>query len=445
MGHGTSKKPVTAVPAEGLQGNVQVPGDKSISHRALLFGGIARGKTRISGLLESDDVLNTARAIAALGATVSRNGNDWLVTGAGNGVLLEPEAPLDFGNSGTGARLAMGLVAPYDFATTFCGDASLSARPMGRILEPLRQMGLQVIESAEGDRLPLTIRGARHMAPISYRVPVPSAQVKSAVLLAGLSIAGETTVIEPVMTRDHTERMLAGFGADIDVTTESDGTRHIRLTGQGELTAQEIIVPGDPSSASFLIVAGLLVPASDITVENVLLNPTRTGLFSTLREMGADLTIDNERESGGEQIGDIHVRTSTLKGVEVPAHRAPSMIDEYPVLAVAASFAKGETVMRGLAELRVKECDRLAVTAAAMRQNGVRCVEGDDWLAVNGEGVVPGGGIVETHLDHRIAMSFLIMGLAAQKPVTVDDSSIIATSFPEFTGLMSGLGAKIGQ
>ncbi len=434
------------MPSKGLTGKIEVPGDKSISHRALLLGAIASGQTRISGLLESEDVLNTARAVASLGAIVSRDGNDWLVQGTGNGALLAPERPLDFGNSGTGARLAMGLVAPYDFATRFVGDASLSSRPMGRILNPLREMGLQVEQSSSGrpDQLPLTICGARHMAPISYIVPVPSAQVKSAVLLAGLNTPGMTEVIEPVMTRDHTERMLAGFGADINIHTDHDGARHILLVGQGELKAQMITVPGDPSSASFAVVAGLIVPNSEVTIKNILLNETRTGLFKTLREMGADLLVNNERQSGGETIGDIRVRTSALNGVTVPADRAPSMIDEYPVLAVAAGFAKGETKMLGLEELRVKECDRLAVTARCLQQNGVDITEANSSLVVRG-GSVKGGGNIETLLDHRIAMSFLVMGMAAENPVSVDDISPIATSFPEFVELMNGLGAKIRQ
>ncbi len=446
MMFGETKIPATAVPSKSLTGEIEVPGDKSISHRALLLGAIANGKTRISGLLESEDVLNTANAVAALGAIVLRDGNDWLVQGTGNGALLAPEGPLDFGNSGTGARLAMGLVSPYDFATRFIGDASLSSRPMGRILNPLREMGLQVEQSSSGkpDQLPLTIRGVRHMAPISYKVPVPSAQVKSAVLLAGLNIAGITEVIEPVMTRDHTERMLAGFGAEINVHINDDGARHISLVGQLKLDAQDITVPGDPSSASFAAVAGLIVPNSDITIKNILLNETRTGLFKTLQEMGADLSIENEHQSSGETIGDIRVRTSLLKGVTVPADRAPSMIDEYPVLAVAAGFAKGETAMLGLEELRVKECDRLAVTAKCLQQNGVDCTEDGNSLVVRG-GPVEGGGNIETHFDHRIAMSFLVMGQAAENPVSVDDVSPIATSFPEFIELMNGLGAKIQQ
>ncbi len=434
-------KPLTSHPITSLTGTVSVPGDKSISHRSLILGTVADGRTMIEGLLESDDVLATASAMRALGATIEKSGATWIVDGMGNGSLLEPTEPLDFGNAGTGSRLTMGLVASYDFPVTFVGDASLSSRPMGRVLNPLRETGLQV-EAADGDRLPLTVHGAPLSIPITYRVPVASAQVKSAVLLAGLNIAGTTTVIEPVMTRDHTEKMLAGFGADISITIDDEGARHIAINGQKDLTAQSVTVPGDPSSASFAVVAGLIVPDSDVMVKNVLLNPTRTGLFETLKEMGADLTISNQRQSGGEDIGDMRVRTSKLKGVTVPADRAPSMIDEYPVLAVAASFAEGETHMLGLDELRVKECDRLAVTARGLEANGVDCKEGEKDLVVRG-GSVRGGGVVETHLDHRIAMAFLVMGIAAQNAVKVDDTTMIATSFPEFGDLMTQLGAKL--
>ena len=444
MSHGETKVPATAFPSKSLSGQVHVPGDKSISHRSLLLGGVARGETRVSGLLESEDVLNTSRALVSLGATVFKDGDEWVIFGTGNGALLTPDDALDFGNSGTGARLAMGLVAPYDFEVKFIGDASLSSRPMGRILNPLRKMGLQVHQqSSVDDQLPLTIRGSRHMTPITYRVPMPSAQVKSAVLLAGLNLPGTTTVIEPVMTRDHTERMLAGFGADISVETDSNQSRKISIVGQGNLEGQNIIVPGDPSSASFAVVAGLIVPDSEICIKNVLLNPSRIGLFASLIEMGADLIISNKRESGGELIGDITARTSKLKGVTIPASRAPSMIDEYPILSIASSFAEGETRMLGLDELRVKECDRLTVTAVGLALNGVDCEEAENSLIVRGGNSVKGGGSVETHLDHRIAMSFMIMGLAAENAVTVDDVSIINTSFPEFLSLMRDLGAMI--
>ncbi|MDD9908214.1 MAG: 3-phosphoshikimate 1-carboxyvinyltransferase [Ahrensia sp.] len=433
--------PMTAHPGATLRGTVEVPGDKSISHRALLLGAVASGQTRATGLLEADDVMATAGAMRALGANVQKVDRAWLIDGMGNGALMQPDAPLNFGNAGTGSRLCMGLLAGYDFPVTFVGDPSLSSRPMGRVLDPLRQTGLQV-EAAEGDRLPLTIHGAPLPVPITYRVPVASAQVKSAILLAGLNIAGITTVIEPVKTRDHTEKMLAGFGVHIEIKEDGDGARHISVTGQTDLTAQDITVPGDPSSASFAIVAGLIVPGSELTVKNVLLNPTRTGLFDTLIEMGADLAIANRRVSGGEDIGDITVRHSQLRGVTVPAERAPSMIDEYPVLSVAAAFAEGETHMQGLEELRVKECDRLAVTATALAANGVDCTEGEGDLRVRG-GKVRGGTTVKTHLDHRIAMSFLVMGLASETPVGVDDTVMINTSFREFVPLMTSLGAKL--
>jgi len=433
--------PLTAVKSGPLKGRIRIPGDKSISHRALMFGAMTIGETRIEGLLESGDIMNTAEAMRALGATLERDEKGcWHVHGLGPGGLLEPEQPIDFGNAGTGVRLCIGIAGAHPFASTFVGDASLSGRPMGRVLEPLMDMGAEVI-ARTGGRLPLTIRGADPMAPIRYRVPVPSAQVKSAVLLAGLNIEGTTTVIEPVATRDHTERMLAGFGADIETGQGADGETIIRLQGLPKLQAQEVTVPGDPSSAAFMIVAALLSEGSDMTLDTILLNPSRTGLFTTLQEMGADLTIENERLSGGERIGDIRVRHSPLTGITVPAERAPSMIDEYPVLAVAAAFAEGETLMQGLAEMRIKESDRLAAVAAGLAGNGVEHAEGPDWLSVAG-GRCRGGGTVVTHLDHRIAMSFLIMGLASEQPVTVDDAGVITTSFPNFTDLLTGLGAE---
>ena len=438
-------RPAVARASGALKGAVRVPGDKSISHRSFMFGGLASGETRITGLLEGEDVLRTGEAMKAMGAQIEKRDGEWIIQGVGNGCLLEPEAQFDFGNAGTGARLTMGLVGTYDMETTFIGDASLSVRPMGRVLEPLRQMGVQVVRAAPGDRMPLTLRGPRQAAPITYRVPMASAQVKSAVLLAGLNTPGVTTVVEPVMTRDHTEKMLHGFGAKISVETDAEGVRHIFLEGQGKLTGQTIAVPGDPSSAGFPLVAALIVPGSDITIENVLMNPTRTGLLLTLQEMGGDIEILNPRNEGGEDVADLHVRASELKGVTVPAERAPSMIDEYPVLAVAAAFAQGETQMPGLEELRVKESDRLAAVARGLEANGVDCTEGEATLAVRGRpgGKGLGGGTVETHLDHRIAMSFLVLGLATEKPVTIDDANMIATSFPEFMGLMKGLGAQI--
>lgn len=427
-----------------LKGEAHIPGDKSISHRSFMFGALASGMTRIRGLLEGEDVLNTGKAFAAMGAKIKREGDEWIIHGTGNGALLQPHQPLDFGNAGTGARLTMGLVGTYDMRVDFIGDASLSRRPMGRVLDPLRLMGVRV-EASQGDKLPLTLIGPKTANPISYSVPMPSAQVKSAVLLAGLNAPGVTTVIEPVMTRDHTEKMLRGFGADIEVEIGKNGERIIRLQGQGELLGQNIKVPGDPSSAAFPIVAALIVPDSDIIIRNVLMNPTRTGLITTLLEMGADIQLLNERQTGGEDVADLHVRSSDLCGVNVPKERAPSMIDEYPVLAIAAAFAEGRTTMTGLEELRVKESDRLAAVAAGLKANHVWCEEGEDYLIVEGvrDGKGLGGGSVVTHLDHRIAMSFLIMGCAAQYGVKIDDSTMIATSFPEFITLMTNLGANM--
>jgi len=437
-------KSVIARRSNALQGKVRIPGDKSISHRSFMFGALASGETHITGLLEGEDVLNTGKAMQAMGALIRKESNIWIVQGTGNGCLLQADHPLDFGNAGTGARLTMGLVGTYDMETTFIGDASLAKRPMGRVLDPLRQMGVQV-RAAEGGRLPITLHGPRTAAPITYRVPVSSAQVKSAVLLAGLNTPGITTVIEPAITRDHTEKMLSGFGADIEVETAASGERTIRLAGFRKLTGQVIHVPGDPSSAAFPLVAALLVPGSDITIDNVLMNPTRTGLFLTLQEMGADITLLNERTAGGENVADLHIRSSKLKGVNVPPERAPSMIDEYPVLSIAAAFAEGKTVMTGIEELRVKESDRLCTVAAGLKANHVPCEEGADYLIIEGipDGKGLGGAIVATHLDHRIAMSFLVMGLATEHDITIDDSTMIATSFPQFINLMTGLGADL--
>ena len=444
MAHGQAR-PMRARGGAPLNGRVRVPGDKSISHRAFLFGGLASGRTRVTGLLEGEDVLATGRAMRQMGATIWREGEAFVIDGVGNGCLLEPDGVLDFGNAGTGSRLTMGLAGTYDFTSTFIGDASLTGRPMGRVLDPLRQMGVQVLARSR-DRLPLSLRGPRVAAPITYRVPMPSAQVKSAVLLAGLNAPGITSVIEPVMTRDHTEKMLAGFGAQIEVETDGEGVRTIRLKGQGDLKGvADFVVPGDPSSAAFLVVAALIVPGSDVTIENVLMNPTRTGLIETLLEMGGSIEILDRRLSGGEDVATLRVRHSELKGVSVPAARAPSMIDEYPVLSVAAAFAEGTTRMEGLDELRVKESDRLSAVAAGLAANGVEHREGEDWLTVTGrpDGEGLGGGTVATHLDHRIAMSFLVLGLASEKPVTVDDAAMIATSFPEFTGLVAQLGGAL--
>lgn len=446
MAHDASNMvPLTARKSQSLTGRLKVPGDKSISHRSLIFGALARGETVISGLLESEDVINTAKAMTAFGADVRKNEDGtWHVRGLGTGSLLEPSDILDFGNSGTGARLVMGLAGAHAFSSTFTGDASLSGRPMARVLNPLREMGVQVLARA-GDRLPLTIRGADPAMPINYRVPMASAQVKSCVLLAGLNMAGTTTVIEPVKTRDHTERMLRGFGAELGEEINEAGETVYTLEGLQELVAQDVTVPGDPSSAAFPLVAALITPGSDLVIENILLNETRTGLITTLIEMGGDITIENERESGGERIGDLHVRASSLKGVTVPPERAPSMIDEYPILSIAAAFASGETRMLGLEELRVKESDRLAAVAAGLKVNDVSHREGEDYLIVKGGFNKMGGGTVATHLDHRIAMSFIVLGLQAEKPVTVDDAAVINTSFPGFADLMAGLGADLTQ
>jgi len=438
-------KPLTAKRSGPLKGTARPPGDKSISHRSLMLGTLALGETMITGLLEGEDVLATADAMRAFGATVTRTGpGAFSVRGLGVGGLLEPTHVIDYGNAGTGVRLAMGLAGSHSFATTFTGDASLTSRPMARVLDPLRRMGVQVL-ARSGDRLPATIKGPDLPLPIEYRLPVASAQVKSALLLAGLNTAGTTTIIEPVLSRDHTERMLAAFGARIEVTTNDAGERVISLEGQGDLKAQAIDVPGDPSSAAFLIVAATIVEGSDVTVRNVLLNPTRIGLIDTLIEMGGDITIRDRRTVGGEDVGDVVVKSAKLRGVVVPPSRAPSMIDEYPVLAVAAAFAEGDTVMEGIGELRVKESDRIAAVAAGLAANGVKTEDGPESMVVHGSAKVEGGGTVATKLDHRIAMCFLVLGLASEKPVTVDDGGPIATSFPEFRGLMTGLGASIGD
>lgn len=435
-------KPLSSTRSGPLRGRLTVPGDKSISHRALLLGALSLGVTRIKGLLESEDVINTARVVTALGAPATKVGDVWQVQGRGLGGFRQPDAPLDFGNSGTGARLTMGVIAGQEVAVEMVGDASLSRRPMSRVLTPLKQMGLEV-ETKERECLPLKLRGTSDLVPIEYQLPVPSAQVKSAILLAGLQALGVTTVIETEATRDHTERMLRFFGADISSSVGPDGKTRISVRGGRQMQGRDVAVPADPSSAAFLAAAAVLVPGSDITIEGVLVNETRTGFFVTLREMGADLLFANERQQCEEPIADIRVRYSPLKGVRVPAERAPSMIDEYPILAVVAAFAEGETTLEGLAELKVKESDRLAATAAGLTANGVEArIEGDNLIITGQSGRVPGGGLVETHLDHRIAMSFLIMGLAADARVKVDDTSMIATSFPDFISLLQGLGAR---
>jgi 3-phosphoshikimate 1-carboxyvinyltransferase len=423
---------------------VRVPGDKSISHRALIVGCLSIGETRVENLLEGEDVLRTADAVRALGGGVTREGEGrWRVIGTGIGGLGQPEGVLDFGNAGTGSRLMMGVVGSHPVTATFDGDASLRKRPMRRILDPLARMGTEVLAEAEGGRVPLTLRGPRETIPITYETPAPSAQIKSAVLLAGLNSPGLTTVVEREATRDHTERMLAHAGATI--TVERDGTgRRIALRGQPELRGRDIIVPADPSSAAFPLVAALIVPGSRVTIEGVMTNPLRTGLLTTLLEMGADIELRNRRDLGGEEVADLVATAGPLKGVDVSAERAPSMIDEYPILAVAAAFARGETRMRGLAELRVKESDRLAAVAAGLAATGVPCrIDGDDLLVEGLGGKVPGGGPVATELDHRIAMAFLVMGLAARDGVSVDDGAMIATSFPAFLPLLQSLGGSV--
>jgi 3-phosphoshikimate 1-carboxyvinyltransferase len=435
--------PLEARQSGPLTGNVRVPGDKSISHRALILGALAVGETKVSGLLEGEDVLNTAKAMRALGARVERTGAfAWSVRGVGVAGFAEPPAALDFGNSGTGCRLVMGAVAGCPIRAEFDGDASLRSRPMRRVLDPLELMGARVGASKEGGRLPLTLNGARDPLPIVYRTPVASAQIKSAVLLAGLAAPGVTTVIETEASRDHTELMLKHFGAQIVSTPEGRHGRKIDLTGQPELHGAEVVVPADPSSAAFPMVAALIVEGSDIVLSDVMTNPLRTGLLQTLREMGALIEQSELRGDAGEPMAQFRVRASKLRSVEVPPERAPSMIDEYLVLAVAASFAEGTTIMRGLHELRVKESDRLEATAAMLRVNGVRVeIAGDD-LIVEGRGHVEGGGLVATHMDHRIAMSALVMGLASDRPIKVDDTAFIATSFPDFIPMMRALGAE---
>ncbi|MGY4475307.1 3-phosphoshikimate 1-carboxyvinyltransferase [Bradyrhizobium sp. USDA 3364] len=442
MAHSDTPTPLESRACGPLAGKVRVPGDKSISHRALILGALSVGETRISGLLEGEDVLNTAKSMRALGAKVERTAPfTWSVAGVGVGGFAQPAAPLDFGNSGTGCRLVMGAVAGCPIAAIFDGDASLRSRPMRRILDPLELMGARTSDITEGGRLPLTLHGARYPLPIVYKTPVASAQIKSAVLLAGLSAPGITTVIEQEASRDHTELMLKHFGAEISSEKEGSHGRRITLNGEPELHGANVVVPADPSSASFPIVAALIVEGSDVVFSDVMTNPLRTGLFTTLREMGASIEESDVRGDAGEPMAQLRVRASKLKGVEVPPERAPSMIDEYLVLAVAAAFAEGTTIMRGLQELRVKESDRLEATADMLRVNGVKVeVSGDD-LIVEGRGHVPGGGLVATHMDHRIAMSALVMGCAADRPVKIDDTAFIATSFPDFIPMMRALGA----
>ncbi len=445
MHSAAAQVPLTARRNGPLAGRVRVPGDKSISIRALILGALTVGETRVSGLLEGEDVLNTAKSLQALGARMTRTGERaWSIQGTGVAGFAEPRAALDFGNSGTGCRLTLGAVAGCPITATFDGDASLRTRPMRRFLDPLERIGARAVVSADG-RLPLTLAGARDPVPIIFEPPVPSAQLKSAILLAGLSAPGETIVIEAEATRDHTEKLLTHFGAQVRVEVTGAGGRRITLTGQPELVPQPVAVPADPSSAAFPLVAALVVPGSDVILEGVMMNPSRTGLLTTLLEMGASIERLDVRNEGGEEVADLRVRAGPLRGVDVPAARAPSMIDEYPILAAAAAFAEGTTRMNGLKELRVKESDRLAATADLLRINGVALdVEGDD-LIVHGKGRAPGGGTVATHMDHRIAMSAIVLGLGSERPVQIDDGTFIATSFPGFVALMRGLGADLSS
>lgn len=442
MDHATpALRPLAAERSPWLRGTLRVPGNRSISHRALMLGAMARGETIIEGLREGEDVLATARAMRALGARINKRASRWHVMGIGVGGFLEPEHDLDFGNSDTGLGLTMGLLGSYQFTSRFLGDASLSTRPMQRVLDPLRAIGVEIVEHHD-NKLPIALRGPRTPVPIEYRLPVASAQAKSCLLLAGLVIPGTTVVIEPVITRDHTERMLEAFGARIEKRTDAAGQYTVEIEGLPNLRAQQVLVPADPSSAAFGIVAALIVPGSELVMENILINPTRIGLIDILLEMGADIEFMSVRKAGGEQVADLRVRHSELKGVIVPAARASSMIDEYPALAVAAAFAQGETLMQGLGELRVKENDRLAAVTRGLRVNGVECEEGPEALRVRGGGRVKGGGRVVTHMDHRIAMSFLVMGMAADEAVTIDDQSMIAASFPDFIARFEDIGAS---
>ncbi|MGC6475267.1 MAG: 3-phosphoshikimate 1-carboxyvinyltransferase [Parvibaculales bacterium] len=444
-------KPARAGKANApLTGEVTIPGDKSISHRSFILGALASGTTHIHHLLEGDDVLATGRAMAAMGAKVEQiETGHWQVTGVGNGGLTNPDSALDFGNAGTGVRLVMGAMVGAGASGQCVGDASLSKRPMGRVIEPLTQMGAvfskpdESDNNSDADKLPLQLVAPARALPLDYELPVPSAQVKSAILLAGLGAPGQTIVRESHPTRDHTERMLKLFGADIDSRSGENGVE-IRLTGEARLTGTDIHVPGDPSSAAFPLVAALLVPHSKVTIYNVMVNPHRDGLWTCLEEMGAYIERKNQRAAAGEIVADFTVQASQLKGIDVPPERAPSMIDEYPILAMAAATARGTTHLTGLGELRVKESDRLSAVVAGLRANGVEVEEFEDAMTIYGcDGQVPGGGVVETHLDHRIAMSFLVLGLAAQTPITVDDSQMIATSFPEFFSLMRALNAEM--
>ncbi|MGW8141801.1 3-phosphoshikimate 1-carboxyvinyltransferase [Sphingomonas zeae] len=441
MAH-TLPQPRTVRAAAALRGTIAVPGDKSISHRSLMLSALAVGESRVRGLLEGEDVLATAAAMRAMGADIVRQDDGvWVIHGVGVGGLLQPETALDMGNSGTSTRLLMGLVASHPITATFIGDASLSKRPMGRVIEPLSQMGAQ-FQDTPGGRLPLMVRGISPAVPIRYTLPVASAQVKSAILLAGLNTPGQTTVIEPIATRDHSERMLAGFGAKLTVTPSPEG-RIITISGEAELQPQNIVVPGDPSSAAFWLAAGSVVPGADVTITNVGMNPTRTGIIAALKMMGADITELDSRIVGGEPVADLRVRHAPLSAIEVPPELTPSMIDEYPVLFVAAAFAKGTTIARGAEELRVKESDRITAMAEALGACGVACEEFEDGMAVTGTGgdPIPGGATIATQLDHRIAMSMTIAALNARDPITLDDAAPVATSYPVFFDTLEKLGA----
>ncbi|MFM7028142.1 MAG: 3-phosphoshikimate 1-carboxyvinyltransferase [Chakrabartia sp.] len=448
MSHSADPAPLSFAKAGPLSGRVRVPGDKSISHRALMLSALAVGESVIEGLLEGEDVLATAAAMRAMGAEIERGADGiWRVHGVGVGGLLQPEGALDMGNSGTSTRLLMGLVASHAITATFTGDASLSKRPMGRVTNPLGTMGAD-FTCSPGEKgtqyLPIMVRGACPAVPISYRLPMASAQVKSAILLAGLNTPGITTVIEPVPTRDHSERMLAGFGAQIDVTTDADGARHISIHGEAELKPQQVIVPGDPSSAAFPMVAACLVPGSEVRIDNVGINPTRAGLIHVLKDMGANIQLVDERTVGGEPVADLIVAHGPLKAVETSPDIVPSMVDEFPILFIAAALAEGTSVFRGLEELRVKESDRISVMAKGLAAIGVHAEELEDGLIVHGSGgaLLKGGATIAAQLDHRIAMSFAIAGLVSQAPVTIDDMSPVATSFPSFVPMLEGLGAR---
>jgi len=427
--------------ANRVYGDIIIPGDKSISHRSLIFAGLANGKTEISGLLESDDVLNTKKAMQSFGVTIVKESEKYIVFGQGLNSLKEPVEALDLGNSGTGCRLLMGVAAPQKFTTEFVGDESLSSRPMMRVIKPLSEMGVEV-SCRDGGLLPVKVTGTDLIKPITYELPVASAQVKSAVLLAGLSIKGETTVIENTKTRDHTERMMEYLGVDVKVTENGDNGSVIKINGGNEFDARDVSVAADPSSAAFPVVACLITPNSKLTVRNVLTNPSRFGLFETLLEMGADITIENRRTLCGEEVADITARTSKLKGITIPASRAPSMIDEYPIVSIAASYAEGTTYMEGLEELKVKESDRLQAIYDGLKACNVAAEMGEDSLSVTG-GKFEGGGTISTHGDHRISMSFLVAGLASEKPIKTDKPEMIATSFPGFMELMNSIGAQI--